>query len=193
MMPKLAVLVSGKGTILRSIIEHKLPVQLIVADRACQALSLAFKAQAEARVMLRKFDATFDDAARHDFSERVAEALEDFDVHDVVAMAGWGTILSPVFFEKVRATILNVHPSLLPAFKGKDAVGQAFHGGAEVTGCTVHVATSELDSGPILAQSVVRILHGDTLETLHERIQVEERKLYPSVIEKFLNGMMTAH
>ena len=82
--------------------------------------------------------------------------------------------------------MLNTHPALLPAFKGWHAVADALGAGAAVTGCTVHIATLEVDEGPILAQEEVAVLPGDTVESLHERIKTVERQLYPATIRRFL-------
>jgi phosphoribosylglycinamide formyltransferase-1 len=99
------------------------------------------------------------------------------------------TVLAPSIFEAYEGRILNTHPSLLPLFKGHDAVPQALAAGVTETGCTVHLATAELDSGRILAQSALPVLPGDTASTLHERIKVIERKLYPSTIKQFLTTL----
>jgi phosphoribosylglycinamide formyltransferase-1 len=83
---------------------------------------------------------------------------------------------------------LNTHPALLPAFKGWHAVEDALAAGVKVTGCSIHVATAEVDAGPILAQEAVAVLPGDTVETLHERIKAVERRLYPETIRQFSEG-----
>jgi phosphoribosylglycinamide formyltransferase-1 len=85
--------------------------------------------------------------------------------------------------------ILNTHPSLLPAFPGWHAVEDALAAGVKVTGCTVHVASIELDAGPILAQEAVPVLEGDTVESLHERIKIVERRLYPATVSAVLNEL----
>jgi len=104
----------------------------------------------------------------------------------VVAMAGFGTVLGPPIFEVYYGRILNTHPALLPAFKGWHAVRDAIEAGVKVTGTTVHIATEEVDAGPILAQEPVRVEPGDTEESLHERIKVVERRLYPETIRLFM-------
>jgi phosphoribosylglycinamide formyltransferase-1 len=90
-------------------------------------------------------------------------------------------------FDAYDGRVLNTHPSLLPAFRGAHAVPEALAAGVKVTGCTVHVATLEVDSGPILAQEAVPVLEGDTAESLHERIKAVEHRLYPETIRRFVS------
>ncbi len=101
-------------------------------------------------------------------------------------MAGFGTVLAAPILDAFPGRVLNTHPALLPAFKGWHAVADALAAGVTVTGCTVHVATIDVDEGPILAQEEVAILPGDTAESLHERIKAVERRLYPDTIRRFL-------
>ncbi|MHB1139313.1 MAG: phosphoribosylglycinamide formyltransferase, partial [Microthrixaceae bacterium] len=105
---------------------------------------------------------------------------------DLVAMAGWGTILGAAAFQAYPGRILNTHPSLLPAFPGWHAVRDALAYGVKVSGCTVHVATEQVDAGPILAQEAVAVLDGDDEATLHERIKVVERRLYVDTIRTIM-------
>jgi phosphoribosylglycinamide formyltransferase-1 len=105
---------------------------------------------------------------------------------DVIAMAGFGTILAADIFSVYPGRILNTHPALLPAFKGWHAVRDALAAGVRVTGCTVHVATEIVDEGPIMAQEAVVVEADDTESTLHERIKTVERRLYPETIRLFL-------
>jgi phosphoribosylglycinamide formyltransferase-1 len=116
----------------------------------------------------------------------VVDALAAHDV-DVVVMAGFMTILDKPIFDAYDGRVLNTHPSLLPAFRGAHAVEDALATGVKVTGCTVHVATLEVDSGPILAQEAVPVLDGDTAEILHERIKEVEHRLYPETIRRFIS------
>ena len=99
-----------------------------------------------------------------------------------VIMAGWMRIVTPVLLEAFSRRILNIHPSLLPNFRGVRAIEQALAAGVKVSGCTVHYAEAEVDSGPIVAQAVVPILADDTVDTLHARIQAQEHRLFPLAI-----------
>jgi phosphoribosylglycinamide formyltransferase 1 len=120
------------------------------------------------------------------FTHAVVDALAEHGV-EVVVMAGFMTILEKPIFDAFDGKVLNTHPSLLPAFRGAHAVPDALAAGVKVTGCTVHVATLEVDCGPILAQEAVPVLEGDTAETLPERIKEVEHRLYPETIRRFIS------
>ena len=181
-----AVLVSGAGTILRAILDAGLPVAVVVADRQCAALGIAEAASVPAVLVRRStFGAGFDRLA---YTHQVLDAMAPYRPR-LLAIAGFGTILDKPAFEQYAGRILNTHPALLPAFRGHQAVQQALDAGVKVTGCTVHVATLEVDAGPILAQEAVPVLPGDTVETLHERIKAVERVLYPETIRARLGEL----
>ncbi len=178
-----AVLASGSGTLLDAILADGIPVDLVVVDRPCPATEVAERHGVRAVCHERtSFGPDFD---REAYTAEVTALLVDAGV-ELVVMAGYGT----VFGEAVHATypnrILNTHPALLPAFKGWHAVEAALEHGVKVTGCTVHVATLEMDAGPILAQEAVPVLADDTAATLHERIKQVERRLYPDTIRAVL-------
>jgi phosphoribosylglycinamide formyltransferase-1 len=181
---KIGVLVSGSGTILEAILADGIPVEVVLADRACAALGKAEGAGVAAELVEREsFKADFD---RDAYTDRVVEVLRKYEV-DLVAIAGFGTVV-PGLARAYPGRAINTHPALLPAFKGWHAVRAALEAGAAETGCTVHVVTEEMDSGPILAQQAVDVEPGDTEETLHERIKEVERRLYPSVIRRIIEG-----
>jgi phosphoribosylglycinamide formyltransferase 1 len=185
----LAVLVSGGGTILEAILAAGLPVQLVVADRPCRGLAIASEAGVEAELVDRAafggFGSAFD---REGYTQALTKVLARAGV-DVVVMAGFGTVLGEAVHAAYPGRILNTHPALLPAFPGWHAVTEALAAGVEETGTTVHVATLEMDAGPILAQARVPVLPGDTEATLHERIKEVERTLYPETIRAFLDEL----
>ena len=184
--PRLAVLASGSGTLLEAMLAQGLEVSLVVTDRPCRALEVARGAGVPAVLVQRKsFGTAFD---RDAYTAEVVAALRRHR-SDVVAMAGFGTVFSGAMFQAFGGRILNTHPALLPAFKGWHAVRDALAAGATVTGTTVHVATEDVDDGPVLAQEEVPVLPGDTEETLHERIKSVERRLYPATIKAFLTRM----
>jgi phosphoribosylglycinamide formyltransferase-1 len=177
------VLASGSGTNLDAICAAGIPVAVVVVDRRCRATEVAARHRVPVEVVERtSFGDDFDRVA---YTERVVDALTAHGV-DLVAMAGFMTVLEKPMFDAFDGRVLNTHPSLLPAFRGAHAVAAALEAGVKVTGCTVHVATMELDAGPILAQEAVPVLPGDTVETLHERIKVVERRLYPETIREIL-------
>src|SRR5215472_1483636 len=163
--------------------EAGLPVTTVLADRPCAALTLAEEHGAAAELVDRRSYGGFgDDFDREGFTRTVAATLVAHQVV-LVAMAGFGTVMTEEVHRAFPGRILNTHPALLPAFPGWHGVRDALAAGVSETGCTVHVATLEMDAGPILAQEVVPVLPGDTEETLHERIKVVERSLYPATVQ----------
>ena len=178
---RIGVLVSGSGTNLEAILEAQLPVVVVLADRACRGLEIASAAGVDAVLVERtSFGKDFDRLA---YTHLVLDALNAHDV-DLVVMAGFMTVLDKPVFDAFPQRIINTHPSLLPAFPGAHAVEDALAAGVKLTGCTVHVATLEVDAGPILAQEAVPVLPGDTVASLHERIKQVERKLYSKTIKE---------
>ena len=172
---RIAVFVSGSGTLLEAILEAEVPVELIVADRECRALTLDSIGGIPTVLVERvSFGDSFD---RDAYSEQIVDLLISHRI-DVVAMAGFGTILGEAVFEALPGRIINTHPALLPAFPGWHAVRDAMAAGVKVTGCTIHVATPVVDHGPILAQEAVKVLAIDDEASLHERIKIVERWLY---------------
>ncbi len=179
----IGVLASGTGTILTALLEAKLPVAVVLADRECRALGLAADAGIPAQLVARpSFGAGFD---RLEYTHRIVDALQAAGV-DLVVMAGFATVLDKPLFDAYAGRVLNTHPSLLPSFPGWHAVEEALAAGVKITGCTVHVATVEVDAGPILAQEAVHVVPGDTVDSLHERIKAVERRLYPQTVKEFV-------
>lgn len=180
---RLGVLASGSGTILDAIGTAGIPVELVIVDRRCVALDVAARNQMKVELLERtSFGKDFD---REAYTSRLTDRLVGAGI-DLVAMAGFGTVLGAAMQDAYQGRVLNTHPSLLPAFPGWRAVEEALAYGVKVTGCTVHVATLEVDAGPILAQEAVAVLEGDTVESLHERIKVVERRLYPDTLRAIL-------
>ena len=180
---RLAVLASGSGTILDAICSAGVPVAVVVVDRPCGAQDVAARhgltcELAERRSFGRDFD-------RDGYTAELVGTLTGWDI-DLVAMAGFGTILGKAMFDAFPGHILNTHPALLPAFPGWHGVEDALAYGVKVTGCTVHVATEEVDAGPILAQEAVTVAPDDTVESLHERIKAVERRIYVRTISEIL-------
>ena len=159
-----------------------LPVTVVLSDRPCAALGLAEEFGTGAELIDRGpyggYGSAFD---RDAYTTTVAAALVAHQV-DLVAMAGFGTVMTEAVHAAFPGRILNTHPALLPAFPGWHGVRDALAAGVPETGCTVHLATLAMDAGPILAQESVPVLPGDTEETLHERIKVVERSLYPATV-----------
>ena len=166
-------------------IKRGVPIDLVVADRPCRGVGIARQVHIPTEMFTRSFGGGFD---RRLFTLEVMAELKRYNI-GLVAMAGFMTIFDPVIFEQYANRITNIHPALLPSFKGDHAVADALKFGVKVTGTTIHYATAELDNGPIIAQEAVPVLEGDTEKTLHERIKVVERRLYPEVVMKLLQAM----
>ncbi len=168
------------------------PVGLVLADRPCRALEIGLEAGVDAELVDRKgfggFGPGFDRLA---YTVGVTEVLVAHRT-DLVAMAGFGTVFDEPIHRAFPGRVLNTHPALLPAFPGWHGVEDALAAGVKVTGCTIHLASLEMDAGPILAQEPVAVLPEDTVESLHERIKTVERRLYPatvlSVLELLASG-----
>lgn len=184
----IAALASGTGTILEALISAELPIEVVLVDRPCAAEKVAERAGIPIELVERSFAPGFD---RDAYSESILAALAPHRPR-LIAMAGFGTVLGAAVLAAHAGRILNTHPSLLPAFKGWHAVAQALGAGVSETGCTVHIATLEVDAGPILAQEAVPVYSDDDESTLHERIKQVERRLYPTAIRCFLAGMQAA-
>jgi len=183
------VLVSGRGSNLRAICDAidagtcDANIVGVVSDRA-KAAALEF---AEGRgistkvVSLRKGDDR--DLWNETLTSQVAELQPE-----LIVLAGFMRVLGPPLLERFPGRIINVHPALLPSFPGHNGPQDALDGGVRITGCTVHVVDSGVDTGPIIAQAAVPVLPNDTAETLHARIQVQEHKLLPRVIHQIATG-----
>jgi phosphoribosylglycinamide formyltransferase-1 len=176
------VLASGGGSNLAAILDAGLPVVVVVVDRPCGATGIAEAAGVPVETVPRGPDRT-------EFTHRIVDALQAHGA-ELVAMAGFMTILEKPIFDAFPSAVLNTHPSLLPAFRGAHAVSDALAAGVRVTGCTIHVATPEVDSGPILAQEAISVLPDDTVESLHERIKKVEHRLYPDTIRRYADGTL---
>ena len=190
-LPRLAVLASGSGSLFEAILKDGLPIRFMLADRECKALKIAEEYGIKKRLLPRR--GTFKpgtgvDEDRKAYTKEVATALGQMGI-DLVIMAGFMAVFGPLIFAIYENRILNSHPSLLPAFKGERAVQDAIDYGVKVTGTTIHVATPELDSGPILSQEAVPVFAGDTRDILWERIKVVERRLYPETIRAYMKTL----
>lgn len=186
----LAVLASGSGTLLDAMANAGLPIRLVMADRRCPVEDVAARHGIECRVIER--ESFGDDFDRDAFTDHVVAELKDAGI-DLVAMAGWGTILGSSAFDAFPGRIINTHPALLPSFPGWHGVRDALAYGVKVTGCTVHVATEKVDDGPILAQEAVPVLDTDDEATLHERIKTVERRLYVETLRDLMTDGKGRH
>ncbi|MEC0206349.1 phosphoribosylglycinamide formyltransferase [Paenibacillus lautus] len=129
-------------------------------------------------------------ASKEDYEREIAAELQQRGV-ELIVLAGYMRLLSPSFVEFYSGRIINIHPSLLPAFPGKDAIGQALDYGVKMTGVTVHFVDGGMDTGPVIAQKAVEIKEGDTAEVLAQRIHAVEQKLYSEVVSWFAQGRIS--
>ncbi len=182
----IAVLASGSGTNLQALIdtpEIRPHIRLVVSDNeGAHALERAASSGISTAVVRWG-----DHSTRSEFSSAVADVVEQAGAKAVV-LAGFMRILAPTFIDRFPSRILNIHPSLLPAFPGARAVSAALEHGVALTGVTVHFVDEEVDGGPIIAQRPVPVVQGDTVESLHERIQAVEHDLYPEIVRAFIRG-----
>jgi phosphoribosylglycinamide formyltransferase 1 len=179
---RVAVLISGRGSNMEALIEAAkapdCPYEVVlVASNVHDAPGLAIARAAGVPVW----------AQSHRGMKRVEfDALMDAELRrarpDMIALAGYMRLLSPEFIAKWEGRVLNIHPSLLPLYKGLDTHARAIAAGDAKAGCSVHIVTVELDDGPVIAQAEVPILPGDTPETLAARVLAEEHRLYPRAL-----------
>ena len=185
---RLGILLSGRGSNFEAIADRiargKLNAEIGIVVSNVEAAEGLLKARGRG---LPSIYVPSKKKAREEFDRNVVEVLRMHDV-SLVCLAGFMRILSPVFIEAFPWGILNIHPSLLPAFPGLDAHQQALDSGVRFSGCTVHFVDSSLDGGPIIKQAVVPVFDVDTVEALSERILREEHRIYSEAIELVLSG-----
>jgi len=178
-MKKIVILISGRGSNLQALLEAHLPCSIaaVISNRAdAEGLGIA-KALGipTAAVDNRNY------ADRESFDAALAKSIDAF-VPDIVALAGFMRILSPGFVARYHGRLVNIHPSLLPAYGGLNTHARALHDGVMIHGCTVHFVTPDLDHGPIIIQAAVPVLCDDTEQTLAARVLNEEHRIYPQAI-----------
>lgn len=184
-----AVLISGTGTNLQALIDHaKQPsscvkIALVISNKpGVEGLKKATRAGIPTRVIDHKLY-----GSRAEFDSTIDKVLEEFSIK-LVCLAGFMRILSGPFVKKWQGKILNIHPSLLPSFKGVNAHKQVLQAGVRITGCTVHFVAEEVDAGAIIVQEAVPVKAGDTEETLSERVKEAEHWAYPTALELVASG-----
>ncbi|NLK31374.1 MAG: phosphoribosylglycinamide formyltransferase [Methanosarcina flavescens] len=191
MTVKIAVLVSGRGSNLQAIIDS---IEKGYIKNAAINVVISNKANAYAleRARIHGISTVFLDPGEYDRAEYDKAILGILNQHDtdLLLLAGYFRLLGNEIIEAYRNRIMNIHPSLLPAFKGLHAQKQAFEYGVKVAGCTVHFVDEGLDSGPIIIQKCVPVIPGDTEETLTDRILEQEHIIYPEAVKLFTEGKL---
>lgn len=191
MKRRVAILISGRGSNMAALIEaardpdYPAEIAVVVSNRPdAHGLALARAAGiAATSIDHRPFKG---DRAAH---ERAIDAALREAATDIVCFAGYMRLLTPWFVNAWHGRMLNIHPSLLPAFPGLDTHARALAAGAKLHGCTVHLVTETMDEGPILAQAAVPVLPDDTVETLADRVLVQEHRIYPLALRCFATGL----
>lgn len=185
----LAVFASGRGSnfsaIAKAIKQRKIKARLeiLVCDQP-QAPVIRRAQIAKVKVVVVRRE---DFSNRSDFEKAIIQRLDNYGI-DLIVLAGFMRILSPDFVKRYRGRIMNIHPSLLPAFKGAQAIKDAYQAGVDSTGVTVHFIDQEVDHGPIILQQEIKIKSKEKLASLEKRIHLLEHQLYPQAIKLFIAG-----
>jgi phosphoribosylglycinamide formyltransferase-1 len=178
-MKNIVILISGRGSNMQALLEAQLPCRIaaVISNRAdAEGLSVAkVHGIPTAVVEHRNY------ADRDSFDAALAKKIDTFNP-DFVLLAGFMRILTPGFVKHYHGRMLNIHPSLLPAYGGINTHARALRDGVKIHGCTVHFVTSDLDHGPIVIQAAVPVLRGDTEQTLAARVLHEEHRIYPQAV-----------
>lgn len=187
-MKQIVILISGRGSNMQAIVEARIAgaqIAAVISNRP-DAAGLAWaKARGIATLALDHKQY----ASREDFDAAMQAAIDAFQP-DLVVLAGFMRILTPAFTRHYAGRMLNIHPSLLPAFPGLHTHQRAIEAGCKLAGCTVHFVTAELDHGPIAAQAAVPVLDSDTPDSLAARVVQEEHRIYPAVVAAFVAGKL---
>lgn len=187
---RVAVLISGRGSNMLALSEYRRrdPGRayriVLVASNVPEARGLVLAK----RLGIRTWSKSHAGMKRAEFDALLDAVLEEHEV-EIVALAGYMRLLSPGFVDKWEGRVLNIHPSLLPLHKGLDTHRRALLAGDEFAGCSVHLVTADLDSGPVVAQAKVKILARDDAESLAERVLAEEHRLYPLALEEYCRAV----
>ena len=179
---RVAVLISGRGSNMRALVEQASGYQVVlIASNKPHAEGLDWARERG----LPTWTLDSKGVERTSFDDILAQALDDHRV-GTVALAGYMRILTPAFIARFEGRIVNIHPSLLPKYRGLDTHQRVLDAGDRMSGCTVHLVTEELDSGAILGQTEVAVEDGDTAQSLAERVLAAEHALYPKVLREFV-------
>ena len=187
---KTAILISGRGSNMKVLIEAaknpQFPAEIVlVISNKENAAGLEFARQNAIKTSVVNHK---DFSIRKDFDQEMAKIIDE-NKCQIICLAGFMRILSEWFVDKYQNKMINIHPSLLPSFKGGNAVYDALKYGVKISGCTTHFVTKEMDCGPIIKQAAVKVLEGDDVETLSARILQEEHTIYPQSLEIVCNNL----
>jgi phosphoribosylglycinamide formyltransferase 1 len=186
-MKSLVILISGRGSNMEALIEAKLPARIaaVISNRPnAPGLEIARKHGLETIVLDQ-----LSYSGREAFDAALAQAIDAYRP-DLIALAGFMRILGDDFVNRYPGRLINVHPSLLPAFPGLHTHRRALQEGVKIHGCTVHFVTAQMDRGPIIVQAAVRVLPDDTEQTLAARVLRQEHLIYPEAVRWFMEGRL---
>ncbi len=187
-MKKIVILISGRGSNMQALLHAKLPCQV--------AAVISNRADAHGLEIARQHGVATAVVAHRDYADRAAfdtAPAQVIDRHqpDIIVLAGFMRILTEQFVNHYRGKLINIHPSLLPAYAGVNTHERALHDGVKIHGCTVHFVTPDLDHGPIIIQAAVQVLSDDTAQTLARRVLHEEHRIYPQAIDWLCRGQVS--
>ena len=186
-MKKIVILISGRGSNMQALLEAKLPCEIaaVISNRPdAEGLAIAQSHGVPTRIVDHK---KYQDRAG--FDTALAEAIDNYQP-DLIVLAGFMRILTENFVTRYRGKLINIHPSLLPAYSGLDTHARALQDGVKIHGCTVHFVTPDLDHGPIIIQAAVPVLRDDTEQMLAARVLHEEHRIYPQAIRWLCKGQI---
>ncbi len=187
----LAIFASGSGSnfsaIIKQIKKRTIKVKLVIL--VCDQLDAFVVKRAQRAKITTILVKREDFLSKLDFEAAIIQRLNNYKI-DLIALAGFMRVLSPAFVRLYRNRIINIHPSLLPEFKGAHAIKDAYQAKVDFTGVTVHFVDQEVDHGPVILQKRIKIKSKDTLASLGKRIHAIEHKLYPQAIKLFINGKL---
>jgi phosphoribosylglycinamide formyltransferase 1 len=186
-MKRLVILISGRGSNMQALLEARLPARIcavISNEPSAKGLEIARGFGVPTRVVHHR-----DFAERGAFDRALIDAIDEYDP-DLVVLAGFMRILTPAFLARFEGKVINIHPSLLPAYQGIDTHRRALRDGVKIHGCTVHFVTPDLDSGPIIVQAAVPVLPQDTEQTLAARVLEQEHRVLPQAVRWFFDGRL---
>lgn len=187
-----AILISGRGSNMQALVQasratdYPAEIALVLSNRA-DAAGLAWAEQQGISTAIVDHKAFPDRAA---FDQRIGETLREAGI-ELVALAGFMRLMTADFVNSWRGRMINIHPSLLPAFKGLDTHARALAAGVKIAGCTAHFVTPEMDEGPIIAQAAVPVIEGDDEDRLAARVLAAEHRLYPAALGWIAEGRIT--
>ena len=184
-MSSVVVLISGRGSNLQALLDAGLPVSAVISNvPGAAGLAIAAKRGVPIQVVSHK-----DFASRESFDDALAKEIDRYSPR-LVALAGFMRVLTPGFVQRYRGRMLNIHPSLLPAFPGLNTHERALAEGVKLHGCSVHFVTADLDHGPIVAQAAIPVRREDTADSLALRVLKQEHVIYPRAARWFLDGKL---